>query len=150
MSFIRKSLSIIAAAAIVSGTIIVLTGSPDTGTTAHADSHKKILVYYFHNDFRCYSCTQIETLTRKAVTENFQKELAESTVELKVINVDKAENEHFVEDYNLETKSVIMVEYSGSKQVRWKNLSKIWDYFYKEDVFASYIRDELNRYLESR
>jgi hypothetical protein len=116
------------------------------GTPVNA-SGKKVIVYYFHGEFRCQTCLKIEELTQKAVTGGFKKELAESKIEFKVLNIDLPQNAHFIKDYNLETKSVIISEYNGSKQVRWKNLPKIWDYYSNEIMFIKYIQGEIKKYL---
>lgn len=108
---------------------------------------KKVIVYYFHGDFRCHTCTEIERLTKKAVNLGFAGKLKDSTVEIKVINFDRQENSHYMQDYKLDIKSVIISEFNGSKVVRWKNLPKIWDYYNDEKVFIKYIQDEVKGYL---
>jgi hypothetical protein len=108
----------------------------------------KIIVFYFHGDFRCHTCTKIEALTKKAVTEGFKKEIAPLKIEFLAVNMDKPANRHFVKDYRLDSKSVIVAEFTGSKQIRWKNLPKIWDYYSDEPMFLAYIRDEIKAYLK--
>ncbi len=145
---IRKTINaILVIASILAGYYLISHSANTIATPAHATGDK-IMVYYFHGDFRCRTCTLIEALTRKAVAENFKKEVSESRLEFKAVNIDKAANAHFVKDYNLETKSVIVAQFNGSKQTRWKNLPKIWEYYSDESAFLKYIRAEINKYLK--
>jgi hypothetical protein len=118
----------------------------DTQTADH--NNHKILVQYFHGTFRCFSCRRIEQLTTIAVEEGFSKEIKNGLVEMKVINVDKPENKHFIKDYQLYTKSVILSDCADGKEVRWKNLQRIWELFRNEKAFVGYIQKELRNYLE--
>ena len=65
-----------------------------------------------------------------------------------IINTDLPENKHFIEDYQLYTKSLVIAEYKDGKQVRWKNLDKVWDYIKDKDAFYEYVRSEIRDYLE--
>lgn len=55
-------------------------------------------------------------------------------------------NEHFIKDYELYTKSVVIVDTRNGKQIRWKNLEKVWELLYSKDAFIKYIEDELRSY----
>ncbi len=109
---------------------------------------KKIVVYYFHGEFRCKTCMRMEELTKKAVLGGFKKELSESKIELRVINVDTRANEHYTRQFKLDTKSVIVSEMLGDKIVRWKNCSRIWDLHSDEQKFVKYIQGEIKGYLK--
>jgi len=146
LNYKRISKASIISVIIFSGIFLIMKTGLTTGSLADT-ADKRIVVYYFHGEFRCHTCIQIEKLTRKAVTEGFKKEMAVSKIELKIINIDKPENKHYVQDYNLETKSLIISQFIGTKQIRWKILPKIWDYYDKENVFIKYVRDEVNGYL---
>lgn len=110
------------------------------------ESGKKIIVYYFHGNYRCSSCIQVEKFTRKAVSI-IQKQKSVYQIEIKVINRDLPENTNFVKKYVLENQSVIMADYSGEKQIRWKNCDKIWDFYTNEKDYIKYIRNEIEEYL---
>jgi hypothetical protein len=145
MNIKRISILCIIAVIFVSGIFLIFAASKkDTSANALG---KKIIVYYFHGEFRCHTCLRIEELTQKAITGGFKKELVESKIEFKVINIDLPENGHFNKEYSLETKSVIVSEYNGSRQVRWKNLPKIWDYYSDDSMFVKYIQSEVKEYL---
>ena len=126
--------------------------SPVPGSAAKQSevSDHVIKVYYFHTTVRCYSCNKIERLTREAVNEGFGDELARGLVRVEVLNVDEPNNKHFVIDYQLFTKSVIISDMSGNKAQRWKNLQKVWELLRDENAFKAYVQKELKKYLSEK
>ncbi len=109
---------------------------------------KKFVVYYFHGNYRCPTCLKLEKLSREAVKENFKKELTSGLVEYKAVNVDTPENRHFVNDFGLFTKSLVVVEEDGGKVKRYKNLQKIWELVRDEVAFNSYVKDEVKGFIK--
>jgi len=55
-----------------------------------------------------------------------------------------------VKDYELYTKSVVLSETKNGKEVRWKNLDKVWTLLGDEAAFKKYVRDEVSAYLKSK
>jgi hypothetical protein len=115
---------------------------------APAADKQKVIAYYFHTTKRCYSCRKIEELTSVAVESNFAGAIKDGRLELKIINVEDPENRHFIKDYQLYTKSVIVAELEDGKQVRWKNLDKVWKLLRDEAAFIRYVSGEVGSYLE--
>lgn len=113
---------------------------------SHANDHR-VIVYYFHGKFRCGTCKRIEQLTKEAITVSFANEMRAGLVEMKVINVDEAENKHFTKDYQLFTKSVVVSDMINGKEKQWKNLQKVWELIRNEEVFKKYIQNEIKAYL---
>ncbi len=111
-------------------------------------SSKKVIVYYFHGNYRCPTCLTLERLSKKAVTENFSKELSSGLLEYRSVNVDEPENRHFVDDFGLFTKSLVLVEKDGEKTLRYKNLGKIWILVRDEAAFKSYVKEEVEGFLK--
>ena len=110
----------------------------------------RVIVYYFHNTYRCSTCYDIENYTKKAVETGFAKELRDGRLEFQVIDIDEPASSHFVQDYQLTTKSVVLVDIRRSKQARWGNLPKIWDLVEDKPKFIKYIQDEVNLYLQGK
>jgi len=120
-----------------------------TGLKKEADtpaSHK-LIVYYLHTNFRCHSCMTIEKLTRQAVTEGFADQLKSGRIEFKVINVEEPGNEHFVDDYKLYTKSVILSDVKNGKEAGWKNCENVWTLLGNDQKFIEYIQSEVKAFL---
>jgi hypothetical protein len=108
----------------------------------------QIIVYYFHGNARCQSCLKIEAYSSDAIKAQFAEQLKTGTLEWRVVNVETAENEHFVGDYKLVTKSVVLVEMNEGKQVQWKNLENVWNFLDNKDRFSEYIKSEVSGYLK--
>lgn len=65
----------------------------------------------------------MEQLTQEAIMTGFPDGLKNGRLAWKAINVDEEENEHFIKDYRLHPKSVVIVDMENGVQVKWKNLN---------------------------
>jgi hypothetical protein len=110
-------------------------------------SSQKVVVYYFHNNFRCAKCQKFESYSDETLRAAFPDALNKGSLEWKVINIDEPANEHFVKDYQLFSKSIVVAKMQDGKQTEWKNLDKIWKLVGDKAVFVKYIQDEVNTYL---
>ena len=119
-------------------------------STTPAATHRgsKVIVYYLHTTARCPSCLKIEAYTAAEVTGPLAEPLSAGRLEWKVLNVEEPKNEHFVEDYQLYTKSVVVSEIRDGKEVRWKRLDKVWDYLDDQQAFMKYVDEEVRGYLK--
>ncbi len=111
---------------------------------AKIESGRRIVIYYLYDSIRCDSCRKIEAYTREAVQEGFASNMP---VEWKPLNTDKPENTHYLKDYKLISKSVVVAEFDAGKQKRWKELDRIWDLLKDKAAFKNYIREEVQEYL---
>ena len=107
-----------------------------------------VAVYYFHGNFRCFSCHRIEQYTKEAVELFFNDELSSGKMVFKAVNVDKKENQRFINDYKLYTKSVVVSLVKDAKELKYDNLAKVWNYLGNRKKFFNYIKNEVNKYLE--
>lgn len=64
-----------------------------------------------------------------------------------MVNTDEPENKHFIEDFQLVTKSVVLAEYHDGKIVRSKNLDKVWQLVRNKDDFIEYVQNEAGAFL---
>ncbi|MFA5276687.1 MAG: nitrophenyl compound nitroreductase subunit ArsF family protein, partial [Candidatus Omnitrophota bacterium] len=102
----------------------------------------------FHGNFRCPTCHKLETYSKEAIEENFKDEIASGKIVFNVINTDKKENRHFINDYQLYTKSLVISLIENGKEVKSKNLVKIWDYVGNKQKFFDYVAGEINSFLQ--
>jgi hypothetical protein len=109
-----------------------------------------IIVYYFHGTYRCPSCLRIEAWSLDAIQESFAQALEQGMIIWKTINFDKPENSHFIREYQVSTKSLIIVEMTGKKQKRYENLEKVWEYLPDQQAFYEYVTKEVNKFLTGR
>ena len=54
---------------------------------------------------------------------------------------------HFIRDYKLYTKSLVLSLVKDNQQIEWKNLTKIWQYARNKDMFFNYVKEELSSFL---
>jgi len=100
----------------------------------------KVIAYYFHGNFRCPTCYKLEQYSKEAIETNFKTELASGKMTFKSINTDEKGNEHFVNDYQLYTKSLILSLVKDGKEIKWKNMDKIWEYVGNKQRFIDYVK----------
>jgi len=114
---------------------------------AVAVSGPGVVAYYFHGRVRCASCVKIGNLSGKAIRDRFPEELRKGLVAFRQVNIDEPENRHFIDDYGLSSQSLVIVEYRDGRQVRWKNLEKVWTLLDSEKEFLPYVQDGVSSYL---
>ncbi len=136
----------------VENQVLTQKGSNDegNGTIHQKSSSRKIIAYYFHGTRRCRTCLKIESLARTVIQNNFQAELSNESLEWQSVNIDTKENKHFIKEFNLYTRSVVLAEIIDGKQTDWKNLDQVWQLVHKEDNFKQYIRNEIKIYLKGK
>ena len=122
-----------------------ITSLGDTELKSDADVE---VVYYFMTTQRCQNCMKIESYTKEAVQEQFSEKLNNETMILKIVNVDEPQNQHFIHDYQLYTKSVVLVRYRDGKQVEWKNLEQVWNFLGDKTAFKEYVVREVNAFVK--
>lgn len=108
----------------------------------------KVTAYYFHGSFRCPTCFNMENYAKEAFETSFKDALVSGVFEFKVVNVEDKGNEHFTNDYQLYTKSLILSLLKDGKEVKSKNLVKIWDYARDKQKFIDYVTGETKAFLE--
>ena len=147
-------LLIVAVLAVFSGGLTVCaqdrTTEKEVSAINESDRHQneKIIVYYFHGKMRCRTCRTIEALTRQAVEEGFSGKIKDGSMELKTINVDISENSHFVTDYQLITRSVVVSNQRNGKENNWKRLDRVWELVKNDSAFINYIKAEINSVMK--
>ena len=113
----------------------------DNANEVKKDDH--LVVYYFHGNMRCTTCKMIEQYTKEALDNFFPNELKTKAIVFKAVNVELQGNEHFVKDYDLTTRSVVLVKYNADKKLKWENLKEVWSLVRSKPDFMNYIQKEV-------
>ena len=116
------------------------------GSSSDAPRHK-IIAYYFHGTVRCETCLNIEHYTDEALKTYFADDLADGKLEWRVINREVPPNEHFVQDYQLYSQALIIIDSIPGQPAESKNLEAIWDHAHDKPAFMEYVRTEVDQYL---
>lgn len=104
-----------------------------------------VVVTYFTSDVRCPSCFKIEALARQTVEQDFVEDMRAGRLLFRSVNVDQPANKHFVEEYQLVSKTVVVSSRQGGQETNWANLQEVWFKLGDEAGFARYIGDEVRK-----
>lgn len=110
----------------------------------------KVIAYYFHGSFRCPTCHKLEEYSKDAINTSFKDEIENGSLEFKTVNVEEKENENFVQEYKLYTKSLVLSKVKDGKEVEYKNLDKIWECVGDKKKFYDYIISETKDFLKDK
>jgi hypothetical protein len=123
-------------------------GTPTHATPVTRPQAKKIIAYYFHTTYRCVTCRRIEAYSKEAIDSSFARELADGKLEFRLVNIQQPENQHFIQDFKLFTKSLVLVRMKDGSQVEWTNLERVWELSGDRDAFLRYVQQGIRGYLE--
>ena len=123
------------------------------GTSLAADepangSSDYVQAFYFHATYRCKTCTTIEQYSRETIEMNFKEQLDKGTLRFAEVNFDEPENRHYLQDYNLTYRSLVLVRCKNGKQATFKNLEKIWQLKDNKADFSKYVKTEIEAFLK--
>lgn len=90
----------------------------------------------------------MEKYSREAIETNFKGALSSGKLEFNTVNVEERGNEHFTRDYQLYTKSLVLSLVKDGKEIKFKNLTKIWEYTRDKQRFFDYVNEEVNNFLK--
>jgi len=107
----------------------------------------KLVVYYFHGNTRCITCRKIESFAKSAIENGFAAEMKTGQIEFRTVNIEEPKNEHFVQDYQLATRSVVLSRLRNDKQDAWKNLDQVWTLVRDPEAFQRYVVGETKQLL---
>lgn len=110
----------------------------------------RFIAYYFYTNKRCGPCTRIEKWAEEAVTTSFKDELASGKLQWRAVNVQQAENKHYIQDFQLYSKSVIIAEYQNGKPVRHENLKDVWKLYRDKPKYSDYVAKGIKTFMEKK
>jgi len=113
-------------------------------------AEKTAVVYYFYTNTRCSSCKTIEIYSKEAVEKNFASDYKGWKVVFKGLNIEEEPYKHFVQDYWLNSKSVVVQKFSGDKPLKWGKLEKVWQLLGDKEAFISYVVEETHKLLDEK
>lgn len=108
----------------------------------------KVIAYYLHGSFRCSTCTNMEKYSKEALEADFKDALTSGKLEFKSLNVESSGNEHFSDHYKLYTKSLVLSLVKNGKEVKYKNLDKIWQLAGNKQKFVDYVSAEVKEFMK--
>lgn len=128
-------------------TLCLLWMLPDASLRAAPPATPETLVYYFHATVRCGTCRTIETYAQETVTGAFAADLKARRLTWQAVNVEEPANRHFVTDFRLYTRSVVVVDAKDPK--RFKVLDRVWQLVRDKAAFQRYVEQEIRAFRRS-
>jgi hypothetical protein len=107
-----------------------------------------VIARYCHGHARCSNCLKIENYSREAIETGLRRDLDSGRLRFEVVNVEEPANRHYVQDYGLYTKSLVLVAQSGGQELRHKVLNDVWNYLSDKAAFQAYVRSETEKFLQ--
>jgi len=106
----------------------------------------RVVVYYMHRTFRCFSCLWIEKTVRQTLEESFPAELSSGRVEFHV--EDYWQQKDLADRYDVKTVSVVVVNVVNGREVSHRTLDRVWELKGKTDESREYIAEAVRAALE--
>lgn len=114
-----------------------------------SEQGSKVIAYYFHVTVRCTTCRAIESYSKEVIHSRFARELAAGQLEWRLVNVQLPENRHFIQDYQLFTKSLVLVRTQNGQQKEYKVLNDTWELVGDKPAMQSYVEKEVRGFLRN-
>jgi hypothetical protein len=135
--------------AVIAGALALPPQNAETSTTPNLgpSASTQTLVYYFHATVRCATCRRIEASTQETVTTRFAADIAARRLAWLAVDVDEPANRHFVRDFRLYTRSVVVVDAKDPK--RYKVLDRVWQLSQDKETFQRYVEQEIRGFPRS-
>ena len=102
-------------------------------TATEKVSSNELKVYYFHGTKRCMTCNTIEQLARETA-EKYKN------VKFISVNIEEPQNEHFVRDFQLVSRSVVM-----ERKGKIEKFDRVWELVRRPEDFKKYLDEGIER-----
>jgi len=115
----------------------------DPGSVDQAE----LIAYYFHGTRRCATCKSLEAYTKEALESGFRDDLESGRIELQIVNIDETVNEHFVHDFELDARAIVIARFDNGQREQWKRLDRMWELVSDKNEFVQYVQSETQAML---
>ncbi len=122
--------------------------SPTSGAEADSTALDRVVVTYFHKEFRCEMCLAFEANSEEALRTAFPGELADGRLVWRVLNLDDKQNTHYEDDYGLTELSLVVAGERDGVVVEWRTLPDIWGLVDDKQALIDYVTYEVGKTLD--
>jgi len=107
-----------------------------------------VIARYCHGHARCSNCMKIEQYSREAIETGLRKYLDSGRLRFEVVDVEEPANRHYIQDYALYTKSLVLISETDGKELRHKVLNDVWNHLSDKGAFMAYVKSETEGFLK--
>ena len=150
-----KNYARIALAAVVVGSLAYLVftelgarGESAPGKHEMSAGDARLVVYYLSEGKECSTCENIEAFTLETLQTYFADQVKSGEIAWIAIDMDEPRNKHYVTEFSLYTKSVVLAKQANGARTDWKNLTEIWEHVYDKADFVEYMRSHIQSFLD--
>ena len=118
-----------------------------TEIAAADNSDTKIIVYYFHGNARCKTCLTIEMYALEAIETGFPGAVKAGYLEFLSVNLEIAGNEHFIDDFQLAARTVVLERVVDGERRDYLNLHRVWELVGNKEAYITYVQKEIEKLM---
>ena len=118
-----------------------------TAETGAAAGDTKLVVYYFHGNARCKTCLTIEMYALEAIETGFPEALRANRIEFLPVNLELPENEHFIDDFQLAARTVVLQKVVDGERKDYHNLHRVWELVGNKEAYIAYVQGETEKFM---
>lgn len=123
------------------------TSAPTPADTLPVVAGNQVVMTYFISGTRCDSCKKIEQLSRETAEKDFSAEIAAKQLIFRVIDTGEPVHHHYVDDYKLTSKTVVVSHRVDGKETEWEAMEKVWDLLDEPEAFRAYLAVSIRKHL---
>ena len=105
------------------------------------------IVYYFHGNARCKTCLTIEMYALEAIETGFPEALKANQIDFLPVNLEMAENEHFIDDFQLSARTVVLERIVDGERKDYLNLTRVWELVGDKEAYITYVQEEAGKFM---
>lgn len=109
-------------------------------------SQDKVILYYMHASFRCFTCNSIESMAKEVVENDFAEELADGRLEWQSVNFQ--ESISLGRRYGVGTSTLVIVKIVDGEEVEFQRMDEVWTKVTNPEEFKQYVDEMVRKYLE--
>ena len=130
------------------GTATKPTAQAKPTATKQPIAKSTVIARYCHGHARCSNCMKIEQYSREAIETGLRKYLDSGRLRFEVVDVEEPANRHYIQDYALYTKSLVLISETDGKELRHKVLNDVWNHLSDKGAFMAYVKSETEGFLK--
>lgn len=122
-------------------------GSGNAAVEPAPGGDTKIIVYYFHGNARCKTCLTIEMYALEAIETGFSEALKAGRIEFLPVNLELAGNEHYIDDFQLAARTVVLERVVDGERRDYLNLHRVWELVGNKEAYIAYVQKETEKLM---
>lgn len=120
-------------------------GQNEVSSLIDSDTKTRFTAIYFHAKHRCPTCETIEAYAHDALSS----EIEQGNIKWKVADYTAEENEPIVNQCEVFTSTVVLLDVQDGKVIRWRNLDDVWKYTSDKTAFTSFMNESWTTFKDS-